>query len=160
MQNQLFFDPAAVRADFIATLKQGEACDCPTCGRHAQVYRRKFHASMALQLIRLYRLGGTAHYIHASKLILPEVSGAGDFTKAKYWGLIHPQVPNTRPETKCSGNWMLSVAGLEFVKGRHRIPREVFVFDDEVQGYSPETISITEALEGKFNYHELIEGRL
>lgn len=160
MQGQLFYNQDAVRTEFLDALKQGEACDCPTCGRHAQIYRRKFHSSMALQLIRLYRLGGTAHYIHASKLILPEVSGAGDFSKAKYWGLIHPQVPNSRAETKCSGNWMLSVAGLEFVQGRHRIPREVFVFDDEVQGQSAETISITEALAGKFNYHELMEARL
>lgn len=160
MQGQLFYDPNTVSAEFMDALKQGEACDCPTCGRHAQIYRRKFHSSIARQLIRLYRLGGTAHFIHASKLIMPDVSGAGDFSKAKYWGLIHQQVPNHRAETKCSGNWMLSPLGREFVEHRTRIPREVFVFDDEVQGVSAESISITEALAGKFKYQELMEARV
>jgi hypothetical protein len=158
MQGQLFYDANTVSAAFMESLKQGEACDCPTCGRHAQIYRRKFHASIARQLIRLYWLGGTAHYIHASKLILPEVSGAGDFSKAKYWGLIYQQI-NTDPDTKCNGMWMLSAEGVAFVRGQHRIAREVFVFDDEVQGMSAETITIAEALGDRFNYHELMEAR-
>ncbi len=160
MQGQLFYDANTVSAAFMESLKQGEACDCPTCGRHAQIYRRKFHASIARQLIRLYRLGGTAHYIHASKLILPDVSGAGDFSKAKYWGLICQQLVNTNPDTKSSGMWMLSPAGGLFVRGLHRIPREVFVFDDEVRGMSAETITIAEALGDHFNYHELMEASL
>jgi hypothetical protein len=158
MQGQLFYDPNTVSAAFMDALKQGEACDCPTCGRHAQIYRRKFHSSIARQLIRLYRLGGTAHYIHASKLILPDVSGAGDFSKAKYWGLIYQQI-NTDPDTKCNGMWILSPDGVAFVQGKLRIPREVMVFDDQVRGMSTETISIGEALGDRFNYHELMEAR-
>lgn len=159
MQGQLFYDPSVVSEAFMDALKQGDSCDCPTCGRHAQIYRRKFHSSMARQLIRLYRLGGSAHYIHASKLILPDVSGAGDFSKAKYWGLIYQQVINTNPDTKSSGMWMLSADGIAFVQGRLRISREVLVFDDQVRGMSNETISISEVLGDRFNYHELMEAR-
>jgi hypothetical protein len=156
MQQQLFFDQKAVTADFRERLKCGDVGDCPTCGRHAQLYRRKFHSSIARQLIKLYRLGGTAHYIHASKLILDGVTGAGDFTKAKYWGLIHSRI-NTDADTKSNGQWMLSAAGLAFVQGKLRIPAEVMVFDDEVTDESAETISINDALGDRFNYHELME---
>lgn len=155
-QGQLFYDPKAVSAEFLSRLKEGDKCDCPTCGRYAQLYRRKFHASMARQLIKLYRLGGTAHYIHASKLILDGVTGSGDFTEAKYWGLIHSRI-NTDADTKSNGQWMLSRSGLAFVQGKLRIPAEVTVFDDEVTGESVETISIHEALGDRFNYHELMD---
>lgn len=158
-QMQLFYNPAEVSADFLARLKAGNQCDCPTCGRHAQIYRRKFHSSMALQLIQLHRLGGAKDYIHASKLIMPGVTGSGDFSKAKYWGLIHPKPATDEEPGKASGMWILSDAGEQFVRGTLRIPSEVLVFDDRVEGQSAETISIQEALGSKFNYHELMEAR-
>lgn len=155
MQGEMFYDQKAITADFKAQLKAGTKCDCPTCGRHAQMYHRKFHASMARQLIELYRLGGTAHYIHASKLIIEGLTGAGDFTKSKYWGLIHSRI-NTDANTKSNGQWMLSEAGLAFVRGRLRIPAELLVFDDEVIEASADTITIKDALGTRFNYHELM----
>jgi hypothetical protein len=157
MQMQLFFSPAQESEAFKARLKGGDACDCPVCGRHAQIYRRKFHSSMALQLIRMYQLGGGKEYIHASKLIVAGVSGSGDFSKAKYWDLIFPKPTTDNEESKSNGFWILSDKGEQFVRGEIRIPREVLVFDDKVEGISTETISITEALGTKFNYQELME---
>ena len=158
MQGQLFFDQAAVAADFMHRLKAGEHFPCPTCTRHAQLYRRLFHASMAAQLIRLYSLGGAHEYVHASRLILKGVSGAGDFSKAKYWGLIHSGI-NTDPHTKTSGQWMLSRDGVAFVLGNLRIPREVMIFDDKIYGVSEREITIREALGKRYNYNELMEAR-
>lgn len=158
-QPSLFYDPEAVRQAFDAALREGEACDCPTCGRHAQIYRRKFHASMAQQLIRLFHLGGVMGYVHASRLILPGVTGTGDFTKAKYWRLIE-QAETTDDAVKSSGLWRLTQSGVLFVKSSMSIAREVMVFDDEVLGMSQETITIAEALGDRFNYQELMEARV
>lgn len=160
MQGSFFYTNAEASENFKARLKAGNKCDCPVCGRHAQLYRRKFHASMALQLIRLYRLGGTAHYIHASKLIIDGVSGSGDFSKAKYWELIFQKPTGDDDASKSSGLWILSDKGERFVRGLIRIPREVMVFDDRVEGISTETVSIQEALGSKFNYRELMEARV
>lgn len=159
-QQQLFYSSAQEAANFKARLKAGDQCDCPTCGRHAQIYRRKFHSSMALQLIRLYRLGGAHDYIHASQLIIHGMAGSGDFSKGKYWELIIPKPAANDDPSKCSGLWMLTDDGLAFVRGQLRIPREVFIFDDKVEGRSAETVNITEALGSKFNYYELMEAKL
>lgn len=159
MQNELFYNEQAVRDEFLRQLKAGAQIECPTCGRHAQIYRRKFHASMALQLIRLYRLGGETSYIHASQLIIHGVSGAGDFSKAKYWGLIVPRM-NTDAHTRCNGMWMLSADGVQFVLGALRIPDEVHVFDDKLFGVGTREITIKDALGKRFNYHELMEENL
>ena len=145
-----------MREDFQKDLREGHISDCPCCGRHAQMYRRKFHSSMALQLIRLYRLGNVKEYVHASKLILPNCTGIGDFSKAKYWGLIHPK--DKADEGKANGYWLLTWEGEKFVTGKISIPKEVRVFDDHVVEVSAETITISDALGAKFDYQALMRG--
>lgn len=158
-QGHLFFDMGDVKRGFQENLKSGAQEPCPCCGRHAQIYRRKFHSSMAYQLIQLYHMGGCKEFIHASRLILPNMAGIGDFTKAKYWGLIAPKdkaIYDTDTTTKSSGFWRITPAGEKFLRGLIRIPREVLVFDDAVLEESLETISIRDALGTKFNYGELM----
>lgn len=157
MQGQLFFNPAEHHAAFMRDLAAGVCTTCPTCRRHAQIYRRTFHASMARQLIQLYRLGGAVGYVHASALIIPGISGAGDFSKAKYWGLIATKI-NTDSHTKANGMWTLTPDGMAFVNGHLNIPREVHIFDDQIHGVSAQEISIQDALGKRFNYHELMGG--
>lgn len=162
MQGRLFYDMSSVKQDFQHTLQTGKQSSCPCCGRHAQIYRRTFHSSMAYQLIRLYRLGGANQFIHVSKLILPNMAGSGDFSKAKYWGLIIPKdkaIYDTDTPSKANGFWQLTQEGVEFVKGKTDITREVHIFDDEVVALSPDTITIREALGNKFNYDELMDAR-
>ncbi len=163
MQAGLFYSVDDVRRAFQDDLQSGHHSDCPCCGRHAQIYRRKFHASMAYQLIRLYHMGGCKHFIHASKLILPSMAGSGDFSKAKYWGLICPKdkaIYETETPSKCNGFWRLTREGELFVKNMVRIPREVNVFDDRVFGFSQELITINDALGSRFNYDELMEASI
>jgi hypothetical protein len=162
MQGRLFYDMASVRQEFQHVLKKGEQSDCPCCGRHAQLYRRTFHSSMAVQLIRMYQLGGCQKFTHASKLILPGMSGSGDFSKAKYWGLIVPKdkaIYDTDTPSKANGFWRMTPAGQQFVNGLIAIPMDVTVFADEVLAESRQTITIREALGTKFNYDELMEAR-
>ena len=76
-QHEMFTTPDSIKAHFESALRRGEKQCCPTCGRYAQIYRRRIHTSIALQLITLYRLGGDANFIHASELIAPGIAGAG-----------------------------------------------------------------------------------
>ncbi len=143
-----------MQAEFQQALLRGEKMDCPCCGRWAQMYQRRIHTSIALQLIELYKLGGTYDYIHASRLIHKGVSGAGDLSKAKYWGLIEEKPSDGR--TKSSGYWMLTDLGLQYVTDRARVPYIAFVYDDKVLGFSERLSGIREALKEKFDYQELM----
>ncbi len=163
MQPAFFYDMESVRATFLSELQQGNAKHCPCCDRHAQIYRRKLHASMACQLIRLYALGGANEFIHASRLIMPSMVGIGDFSKCKYWGLILPKdkaIYDTDVASKATGFWRMTSLGEQFVRGEISIPREMFVFNDEVLGHSDASTTITQALGDKFNYDELMAGHL
>ena len=144
---------------FKAQLLSGAKCDCPHCGRYAQIYKRHINATIAKQLIMLFEQGGyNGNYIHASNLIPDGQSGAGDLSKAKYFGLIRAE-PENNEAKKSSGYWTLTDAGLQFVKGKLDIPEYALVFDDKVVGVSQDKILISDALRaGGFNYSELING--
>jgi len=144
---------------FKAQLLSGAKCDCPHCGRYAQVYKRHINATIAKQLIMLMNMGGHGtNYVHASNLIPDGQTGQGDLTKAKYFGLIK-SMPETSDAKKSSGYWSLTEDGQLFVKGEISIPEYALVFDDKVIGVSVENIFISDALEsGGFNYSDLIKG--
>jgi hypothetical protein len=159
MQLALFETIDTAKLQFRQALERGEHTDCPCCGRYAQIYRRKFHSSMAVQLIKLFAAGGSFKFVHASKLIINNMAGIGDFTKAKYWGLIYPmEKPEDHTTTKTSGFWRLTSHGEAFVRGLISIPREVVVFDDRVLAIGDEKTTIREALNDKFDYAELLHG--
>ena len=142
--------------EFLERLKNGSKTNCECCGRYAQAYNRRLHTSVCLQLIMLYKLGGAGAYVHASKLIPVGVTGAGDFTKAKYWGLIQ-EIPNNR-EVKSSGHWMLTERGVEFVNNKLTIPEVAVVYDDTVLEYKGRQVNIIDGLKRKFDYNELMRG--
>lgn len=148
-----------MRQEFYQSLVTGEATACPCCGRYAQIYRRRLHTSVCLQLIQLYRIGGPFSYVHVSKLIPKGMSGSGDFTKAKYWALIEEN-PADWDMPHRSGNYKLTSAGVGFVRNETPIMEVARVFDDEVLGYEGRSVYIREAVQRKFNYDDLMEGLL
>ena len=141
---------------FLHSLKKGWKGDCPCCGRWTQVYRRTIHTAVALQMIRLYRLGGhSGLFVHASRLIPDGQSGSGDLSKAKYWNLLREK-PHEVGQKKSSGYWSLTAEGVAFVTRAKMIPQYALVFDDSVLAFSPEMIGIEAALGKKFDYNELM----
>lgn len=144
--------------DFLNRLKGGEKTDCPCCGRHAQMYHRHLHHNAAKKMVQLYRLGGAVEYIHTSRLIEDGETGAGDFSKGKYWGLI-AEAENNWEHKRTSGNWKLTPKGVDFVLGRITIPKTALIFDDRVFGFSEDHVDIHSCLaSGGFSYADLMRG--
>ena len=143
------------KQEFLKNLMAGQDGECPCCGRYAKVYKRRLHGSAARQLIQLFKLGGAMQYVHTSQLLLPGETGVGDFTKAKYWGLIEEQ-ENFNGKTRTSGMWALTRAGVEFVEGRRSIMQIAQIFDDRVLGFEGQMVGIKECLGEDFDYSRLM----
>lgn len=141
--------------EFKALLELGEQRCCPTCGRWAQVYRRRIYGTVAMQLIRLYKLGGTDDYVHTRNLLGRGATGVGDFSKAKYWGLIE-EAPNIDNNKNNNGLWRLTGIGISFVCGVHRIQEYALVYNDAVLKFDGKPVSIEDCLGKKFDYRELM----
>ncbi len=140
---------------FLERLKSGEKTTCECCGRYAQMYKRKITSTMAKQLLEFVRAGGAKQYIHTAKVV-SDRSGAGDFAKLRYWGLIMP-LENDNPAKKTSGYWTLTHEGRSFIKGLWAVAEYIFVYDDEVIGRSDKVAFFHDCLKQHFNYGELME---
>lgn len=139
---------------FQSNLLRGEAMLCPCCKRFAKVYKRRLHSAVIQQLIKLYQLNGANVFVHASKLIPEKQTGAGDFTKAKYWGLIE-QSTNKNPKLKTNGFWRLTKLGVGFIENWQVIPKFLWIFDDKIIKVSDESVNISQ-IYNNFDYRELI----
>lgn len=156
---QMSMFPTDSEVDFWRRLNAGERLDCPCCKRYAQIYRRKLHTGMALQLIQLYRIGGADRFVHVKEMH-QHFSGTGDLTKFKYWdGMIPGAKAEDDTDHKTAGTWKLTAKGVKFILGKILLPEYALVFDDRVLGFSDSSIDIEYALGDKFSYEELMRGK-
>ena len=143
-------------AAFINSVVHGgqDRC-CPTCGQYAKLYKRRVHKSVALALMRLYKLGGHDRYIHVKKF-MGDVSGTGDIAKALYWGLIEP-LKNHDSSKRTSGMWMLTKLGVEFVQGSVGIRQFALVYNGKVIDLIGRMVYLKDCIGADFDYQELME---
>lgn len=146
--------------------KIGDGVICPCCDQFAKLYRRKLHSGMARALIAISTVqnrvesaagaGGIGFWVETPKLGFQN----GDYGRLRWWELLEQRAlkyKDEKEEKRDSGRWRVTTKGMQFVKGEIAIPREVFMYNNLVQGFSADTIKIDEALGKKFNYGELMQ---
>jgi hypothetical protein len=132
-----------------------EGHSCPLCTQFAKVYRRKIHATMAVELIRCWRGGGwSLDWFH-----LPTVNyRGGDVAKCKYWGLIEEDASVREDGSSRTGWWRFTSSGEAYVLGAARVRKYARVYDGRCLGFTGESVSIRDALGSRFSYDELMHG--
>lgn len=130
-------------------IEEGERCPC--CSQFAKVYRRKIHATMARDLIMLYRKFQTASWFHLSE----HVGHPGDFAKLRYWNLVVEQ-PTLRPDGGRAGWWLITAAGAVWVGGSGTVPLYAHIYDGRLLRLSGPDVTIRDALGTRFDYAELM----
>ncbi len=73
----------------------------------------------------------------------------------KHWNLLEP-MPHQPDNKKRSGFWRVTPAGLRFVRDADVVMSHAIVFNDELQHYEGEFVSIRDTLAEKFDYEELM----
>lgn len=130
---------------------RNKGVDCPVCRQHCKLYRRKLNSGMARMMKTLYDFDSQSmgKPIHVSKRLLSEKVNAvaQEYSKLKYWGLII--------EGEESGTWTVTRKGRDFVDGLITIPRTVFVYNAEPEGFSLEHTTFEEALRDNFKMSEI-----
>jgi hypothetical protein len=139
--------------DFIINHRE-DGVECPCCGQFCKLYKRALNSSMARFLIWIVRTVDTETWVDWRDAPASVVHG-GDYGKLKHWDLIENMV-NHNPTQRTSGMWKPTPKGVSFVQRRIRIPKQVFIYDNTVIGFSKENVDIVSALGKKFNYQELM----
>lgn len=135
-----------------------EGVDCPCCGQLVKLYDYPLNNSIALTLVKMYQIeiSENRHWIHVQKEIRP--SSGGYFSLAKWWGLIVSQEKNEDDDKRVSGFWALTKKGKLFIENKIRVPKKVLIYNSKKIGFVEETTNITESLNKKFSYEELMKG--
>jgi hypothetical protein len=136
------------RRHLAASLEPKGGTTCVVCGQHAELYRRRIHATMARQLIVAYREAGTDPF-HAPSLEL-----AGDFTKLAYWGLIAEQ-NGRREDGGRTGRWRITKDGVAFLEGRARVPEWVLIYNGEKIGVDGDPVGLASIMGEGFDLRDI-----
>lgn len=154
-QASLFTSEADIKKDFDERLRKGDIFDCPCCGRHSQIYRRKITGAMifaAMHLIKLQRESADG-YVHHSKFLEGISRG---FYDLKYFGFIEQKQHNAEAaDQRTSGFWRVLPKGILFIRGEMTAPKYALTFDDTCLGFTGDHVNIHQCLPEKFSYAEV-----
>lgn len=129
-----------------------DGAHCPCCQQKVKVYKRSITSSMAWGLAELYALRGQ-QYTHCEDFFKenPDVNSPvrGDFTKFLYWMMIEPH-----PDNK--GEYRITEIGKDFLLNGLEVPKNFWVYNNEILKQSKEMVSIEEAGRNKFNLNEIL----
>jgi hypothetical protein len=153
---QTFFGDRSLAVAKAHVRKNLEAgTECPCCGQYCKLYRRKLNSDMARFLIALHikgRMYPADGWVDIKEI---QVRG-GDYGKLVHWELVELQ-PGHGPKKKTSGMWRLTAKGDEFVRNRIDVPSHVLLYNNQIEGWSPERTTIMDALGEAFDYWELMD---
>lgn len=149
--------------DLRRRLSDGEEMPCPVCGQFCKMYRRNLNSAMAMVLVymeRYFRHPGADHWLHIENHLkgIKDAPPAlrGDFPKLRHWGLIEMKDGAREDSSKRVGYYRITAKGVDFVKGKIRVPKHIFMYDNEVLSFGTEDTDIREALGERFSFAELM----
>lgn len=137
---------------------------CPCCRQLVKLYKREITSTMAYALILLHRhFEKSPGWLHVPEYLTEMVKlgstiRGGDFAKLRYWGLLE-EMPEKKDGTKKAGYYRMPEKGHQFAKGEVKVPKVVFLYNDNFLGFGPGEVTIHECLGKEFNYEDLMAGK-
>jgi 5-methylcytosine-specific restriction endonuclease McrA len=145
-----------VREEILEAAKTKSGTKCPVCDRICKVYKRKLNSRMAAAVVWM------VNNFDKDWIDIPNsaprfiVRTGGQYGTLRYWGLIEQKPNDDDPKKKGSGLWRPTELGIKFVNREKKIPTHVYLYNNEVKGFTEELMSIDEALGESFDYEELM----
>jgi len=159
---------------FGKTVRAKQGARCPCCKQYVKIYKRALGAPMARWLIWLVRTWD--HQFGSKRDLLSDPANSawvdirqspvrgGDYAKLLHWGLVEQKSDvlekknNGAKDTKDSGLWRPTFAGIDFARGKTKVASHVYLYDNvKIGEESDQQITIKEALGKKFSYSELMK---
>jgi len=131
--------------------------DCPCCGQHVKLYKRKLNSGMVMALIHIYKQGdwiNVKDYMRKNSL-----PNNHDWTLLRYWGLIEESTEKAEEAKKNNGVWRITQKGVKFIKKQITLNSHILIYNNKFTGYSDTTTDIEKALGSKFNFTELMNNK-
>ncbi len=152
----------------------GTEVECSECDAVYTVRKRSLNATMARQLIALYRYfkdpdsfrnpsislkDDVGEWVHANRY-LTGLSMQGECAKLRFWGLLEERSGNKTDGNPHSGYFRITPYGVQFVEGKQAAWKFMLTRNrDGCLGLiEDQTITIQQALGNEFNYAKEVHG--
>lgn len=129
---------------------------CPHCHRLIKRYRRSINSNMALTLIHLFK-AEKRDWVHVEKFL--QENGhprSGDFHKLVHWGLLDRLEEDRADGSSRNGYYRLNGKAIMFVEKKLSVKKTALILNGVFEGFEGKEVIITECLDEKFNYNELM----
>ena len=151
----MFEFKSKVRKEWEKTI-HSEGGFCPVCDRWGKVYKRKLNVTMVRSLIWLTKESKGA-WVDVPNKAPRSVVSSNQLSSLKWWGLIERQEPEPNSKKKFSGFWKPTQLGLDFVANNVLVPLAVYTYNDQVEAFSNERVSIVECFKEHFDYKDIMK---
>lgn len=134
---------------------------CPCCQQYARNYKRKLNSGMARSLIHIYnwytQQKTRKPFLHVKDYLRENaLHNSHDWTLLKYWDLLELKKEEREDGSSRNGYYRITQKGILFVEGKIKVWDHIYIYNNEVQGFSQDTLTIKQALGNKFDYAELM----
>jgi hypothetical protein len=134
---------------------KGYTCDC--CGLFVKSYRRSFNSNMGIAILTLYKYG-EGKYQHMEELLQSKgLKRCGDFSYLRFYGLIEKLEAKRNDGSSRNGKYKITGRGTAFAECKLTVQKHFIIFNNTLEGFSGEEITVKDALGEKFNYEQLMQ---
>lgn len=147
-----------LRSDWRTTI-ENEGGHCPVCDRWGKIYKRPINRSMAASLAWLCNATPDEDgWVNVAGTAPKWLIRTNQLSTLKWWGLVE-RLDSDDAKKKHSGMWKVTATGRAFVMQGTRIPKYVFTYNDDVEGFGAETVTLRGCFKDSFDYEEVMNGR-
>jgi hypothetical protein len=130
----------------------GDGAICPCCDRHGKVYRIRLHQTFALALRWIYLNGDEEGWVNVQTKGPRFILKSKNYGMLTHWGLIESFANR-------SGIWRITPKGKAFANGQIMLPASIFIYDNNLFGFSEEETSYRGCFKETFNFDEMMSAR-
>lgn len=149
----------SLRAAWQKGIKGKDGATCPCCERFGKVYTRSINRSIAQSLKWMYIFSkdhGVGVWADMREDAPQQSIRANEYTKLLSWRLAEKMSVEPGSSQKNTGMYRITQKGIDFVEGSVMVPKNVFIYNNEVLGVSEELIDFQSCLDEYFDYQELM----
>jgi hypothetical protein len=133
----------------------GDGGHCPCCDRWGKIYPRSLNETMARSLLWLVNQSANGDWIDVPQRAPRWLVRSNQLPTLRWWGLVE-RLDTEDKTKKHSGFWTATESGVLFAQNRLQVPKKVYTYNAEVEGFSQELVTIKDCI-GNFDYSAVMQ---
>jgi hypothetical protein len=129
---------------------------CPCCSQFVKVYTRSFNSNMLFALLHLYK-NQDKGFIHLeNSMIEAGHKRSGDASYLRWYGFIEGMKAKREDGSKRNGMYKITGRGILACELKITFQSKFLIFNNRLEGFEGLEVNLSQCLDKKFNYSNLM----